>query len=53
MTLGKSKQRANFTKLRRISEPTTDLEICLFLGEVDLVTKTEGHPLWEKGKMSL
>lgn len=34
----------DFYKVRRISS-----DICLFLGEVDLVAQAQGHPLWKEG----
>lgn len=38
-------QQATFTKLGGFSWITAVSDICLFLGEVDLVTKAQGHTL--------
>lgn len=53
MMTAKREQQVNFTKIRRISQLGVVSDVCLFLGEVDLVTKTQGHPLWEEGKKKL
>lgn len=31
------------------SQGSAGSDVCLFLGEVDLVTKAQGHPLWNEG----
>lgn len=40
-----SEQQVTFTK----SEGSAGSDVCLLLGEVDLVTEAQGHPLLNEG----